>query len=232
VNVTGDGRAAAIVLAAGGGRRLGAAEPKAFVSIGGRPLVALSSAAAAASPAIGSLVAAVPPGLEDRARELLAGIDLPVTVVAGGESRQASVVLALEAVSDAVQVEVCHDAARPFASPDLFAVVVDAIDEHVDGAIPVVPVADTVKRVAAGLIVGTESREGLALAQTPQAFRLEAFREAHRRAQEASVSFTDDAGVVEWAGYRVAAVQGDPRNFKVTTLMDLARARARVESNT
>jgi 2-C-methyl-D-erythritol 4-phosphate cytidylyltransferase/2-C-methyl-D-erythritol 2,4-cyclodiphosphate synthase len=106
---------------------------------------------------------------------------------------------------------------------------VDAIDDLVDGAIPVVSIADTVKRVASGLIVGTESREGLALAQTPQAFRLDALREAHRRAADASVSFTDDAGVAEWAGYRVATVQGDPRNFKVTTLMDLARARARVE---
>jgi 2-C-methyl-D-erythritol 4-phosphate cytidylyltransferase len=227
--VSGEGRATAIVLAAGVGRRLDADEPKAFLSIGGRPLVVLSSAAAAASPDIGSIVAAVPKGLEDRTRELLAGIDLPVTVVPGGDSRQASVAVALEAVSDAVNVVVCHDAARPFAPPDLFSAVVGAIDEQVDGAIPVVPIADTVKRVAAGMIVGTESREGLALAQTPQAFRLEALREAHRRAQEASVSFTDDAGVMEWAGYHVAAVQGEPRNFKVTTLMDLARARARAE---
>jgi 2-C-methyl-D-erythritol 4-phosphate cytidylyltransferase / 2-C-methyl-D-erythritol 2,4-cyclodiphosphate synthase len=226
--VTG-GDAAAIVLAAGDGRRLGAGEPKAFVTIGGRSLVALSSAAAAASPAIGSVVAAVPPGLEDRARELLVGIAVPVTVVAGGNSRQASVAAALGAVSDTVQVVICHDAARPFAPPDLFSAVVAAIDDEVDGAIPVVPINDTVKRVAGEMIVGTESREGLALAQTPQAFRLEALMEAHRRAHEASVSFTDDAGVVEWAGYRVAAVQGDPRNFKVTTLMDLARARVRVE---
>lgn len=217
------------MLAAGAGRRLGADEPKAFLSIGGRSLIALSSAACAASPAIGSVVAMVPEGLEARARELLAGIELPVTVVAGGDTRQASVALGLRAVSDAVRVVVCHDAARPFAPPELFSAVVDAIDEHVDAAVPVVPIADTVKRVAAGLIVGTESREGLALAQTPQAFRLEALREAHRRAQEASVSFTDDAGVVEWAGYHVAAVQGDPRNFKVTTHLDLARARIRVE---
>jgi 2-C-methyl-D-erythritol 4-phosphate cytidylyltransferase len=219
------------VLAAGVGRRLEGDEPKAYLSIGGTPLVVLSSSAAAASPVIGSIVTAAPPGLEDRTRELLAGIDLPVTVVPGGDSRQASVALALEAVSDAVNVVVCHDAARPFAPPDLFSAVVGAIDENVDGAIPVIPIADTVKRVAAGMIVGTESREGLALAQTPQAFRLEALREAHRRAQEASVSFTDDAGVMEWAGYHVAAVQGEPRNFKVTTLMDLARARARVEGD-
>jgi 2-C-methyl-D-erythritol 4-phosphate cytidylyltransferase len=227
--VTRGGRAAAIVLGAGGGSRLGADEPKAFVSIGGRSLVTISSTAAAASPAIGSVVAAVPPGLEDRAREMLTELEVPVTVVAGGDSRQDSVALALGAVSDDAEIVVCHDAARPFASPDLFSSVVDAIDDLVDGAIPVVSIADTVKRVASGLIVGTESREGLALAQSPQAFRLDALREAHRRAAEASVSFTDDAGVAEWAGYRVAAVQGDPRNFKVTTLMDLARARARVE---
>ncbi len=230
--MAGDDRATAIVLAAGAGLRVGADEPKAFLSIGGRSLVALSSAACAASHAIGAVVAAVPGGMEERARELLSGIEVPVTVVAGGESRQASVALALRAVPDTVRVVVCHDAARPFASPDLFSAVVAAIDEHADGAIPVIPITDTVKRVADGSIVGTESREGLALAQTPQAFRLEALREAHRRAQEASVFFTDDAGVLEWAGYRVATVQGDPRNFKVTTLMDLARARGRVEGDT
>nr|MBA3691576.1 2-C-methyl-D-erythritol 4-phosphate cytidylyltransferase [Actinomycetota bacterium] len=105
--MTRGGLATAIVLAAGGGRRLGADEPKAFVSIGGRPLIAVSSAAAAASPVIGSVVAAVPPGLEDRARELLDGIDVPVTVIAGGRSRQASVELAMNAVPEAVPIVVC-----------------------------------------------------------------------------------------------------------------------------
>jgi 2-C-methyl-D-erythritol 4-phosphate cytidylyltransferase len=223
------GTVAAVLLAAGSGRRLGADEPKAFLWIGGRPLVALSSLAAAASPVVGSLVVAVPSGMEERATEVLDAIDLPVSVVTGGETRHESVALALDAVAEDISVVVCHDAARPFASPDLFSAVVEAVDEHVDGAIPVVPIADTVKRVLSGRIVGTESREGLALAQTPQAFRLEALREAHARASEASVAFTDDASVMEWAGYRVAAVHGDPRNFKITTLLDLARAQARLE---
>ena len=222
-------RATAVLLAAGVGRRLGADEPKAFLWIGGRPLVALSAAAAAAASSIGSLVVTVPEGMEDRAAELLSDIEVPVRVVTGGPSRHESVALALAAVPEGVAVVVCHDAARPFASPDLFDAVVEALDEHVDGVIPVVPIADTVKRVMAGRVVGTESRDDLALAQTPQAFRLEALREAHARAQEASVAFTDDAGVLEWAGYRVAAVQGDPRNFKITTLLDLARAQARLE---
>jgi 2-C-methyl-D-erythritol 4-phosphate cytidylyltransferase len=221
--------ATALVLAAGSGRRLGSDEPKAFLWIGGRPLVTMSTAAAAASPSIGTVVCAVPAGMEERATELLSEIEIPVRVVAGGDTRHASVALALAAVPDETSVVVCHDAARPFAPPDLFTAVVDAVDEHVDAAIPVVPISDTVKRVLSGRIVGTESREGLALAQTPQAFRIEALREAHERAQEASVDFTDDAGVLEWAGYRVAAVQGDPRNFKITTLLDLARAQARIE---
>ena len=226
--MTDRGTATSIILAAGSGRRIGGDEPKAFLWIGGRPLVALSAAAAAASPAVGSVIVAVPAGMESKAEEVLAGIEVPVRVVTGGDTRQASVALALEAVTGSTVV-VCHDAARPFAPPDLFSVVIEAIDEHVDGAIPVVPIADTVKRVRSGRVVGTESREGLALAQTPQAFRLEALLEAHTRAADASVEFTDDAGVLEWAGYRVAAVQGDPRNFKVTTLLDLARAQARVQ---
>ena len=222
-------RATAVLLAAGVGRRLGADEPKAFLWIGGRPLVALSAAAAAAASSIGSLVVTVPEGMEDRAAELLSDIEVPVRVITGGSSRHESVALALAAVPEGVAVVVCHDAARPFASPDLFDAVVEAIDEHVDGVIPVVPIADTVKRVMAGRVVGTESRDDLALAQTPQAFRLDALRETHARTQEASVAFTDDAGVLEWAGYRVAAVQGNPRNFKITTLLDLARAQARLE---
>ena len=167
-----EGLVTAVILAAGSGRRLGADEPKAFLWIGGRPLVSLSAAAAAASPAIGSLVVAVPAGMEQRAKEVLAEVDLPVTVVMGGAFRHESVARALDAVPAGSPVVVCHDAARPFAPPDLFAAVVEAVDEHVDAAIPVVPIADTVKRVLSGRIVGTEAREGLALAQTPQAFNL------------------------------------------------------------
>ena len=223
------GDASAVVLAAGAGQRLGADEPKAFVRIGGRPLVAIAATAAAASKSVGSLVVAVPPGTEDRARKMLADIEVPVTIVPGGATRQESVVLALAAVPEGVSVVVCHDAARPFARPDLFSAVIHAIGEETDGAVPVVPIADTVKRIQDGRVVGTESREGLALAQTPQAFRLEALAEAHSRASESSIEVTDDAGVLEWAGYHVVAVDGDPRNFKITTPADLLRAQARVE---
>jgi 2-C-methyl-D-erythritol 4-phosphate cytidylyltransferase/2-C-methyl-D-erythritol 2,4-cyclodiphosphate synthase len=87
-------------------------------------------------------------------------------------------------------------------------------------------VTDTVKRVADGVVVATEPRDGLALAQTPQAFALGPLRDAHERAAEAGRSFTDDAAVVAWAGYRVRTVPGEPGNFKITTSADLERAAA------
>jgi 2-C-methyl-D-erythritol 4-phosphate cytidylyltransferase len=221
------GGATAIVLAAGRGRRLGADEPKAFLTIGGRTLMTMAASAAAASPAVAAIVVAVPPGTEARARAALAEIGLPVEVVIGGETRQESVAVALEAVAAGVATVICHDAARPFASPDLFGTVADALVDE-DGAVPVIPVTDTLKRVVDDVIVGTEAREGLARAQTPQAFRTDALREAHARAHDAGVFFTDDAAAMEWAGYRVVAVPGDPTNFKITTLLDLTLAEARM----
>ncbi len=151
---------------------------------------------------------------------------LPVVVVAGGATRHRSVGLALAAIPEPTPFVVCHDAARPFASPRLFAEVLDALESSSDasGAVPVVPVSDTVKRVHDGFVVATEDRDELALAQTPQAFRATALRDAHARAAGAGLEFSDDAAALEWAGYRVAVTPGDPENFKITTEQDLARA--------
>ncbi|MEX2420405.1 MAG: 2-C-methyl-D-erythritol 4-phosphate cytidylyltransferase [Actinomycetota bacterium] len=216
---------AAIILAAGAGARLGHGEPKAFLSLGDRSMLELAMRAAAACAAIDLLVVAVPPGFED-AVAAIQPLPTNVAPVVGGDSRQASVVAALEAVGDA-QAVVCHDAARPFASSALFTSVLAALDrEEADGVVPVVPIADTVKRVRDGVVEGTESREELMLAQTPQAFRTEVLRAAHERAAGEDAAFTDDASVLEWAGYRVVAVPGEPDNLKITTPTDLARAEA------
>jgi 2-C-methyl-D-erythritol 4-phosphate cytidylyltransferase len=218
--------AVAIVLAAGSGERLGRAEPKAFVEVAGKPMVVRAAEAAAACPAVGSLVVAVPKGTETSARAVLAP-GKPVVVVAGGRSRHASVRAALESVPQSAPFIVCHDAARPFASPQQFVLVLGALEVTSDaaGAIPVVPVPDTVKRVRGGFVERTEGpREELMLAQTPQAFRAAALRDAHARAAQADREFSDDAAALEWAGYRVAAVAGDPENFKITTPEDLALA--------
>lgn len=218
--------AVAIVLAAGSGERLGKAEPKAFVEVAGTPMVVRAAEAAAACPAVASLVVTVPRGYERTARTILAP-GKPVIVVSGGDSRHASVTAALAEVRDRVSFVVCHDAARPFASPQQFVLVLGALEVTPDaaGAIPVVPVTDTVKRVRGGFVVRTEgSREELASAQTPQAFHVSALRDAHGRAAQAGREFSDDAAALEWAGYRVAAVAGDPDNFKITTPEDLALA--------
>ncbi len=221
-------RTAAIVLAAGAGRRLGAADPKAFVTIGDRPVLAVAAAAAAASDAVHALVVTAPPGSEHRAGGCVEFLGKPVLVVTGGPTRQDSVRVALESVPADTEVVAIHDAARPFAPPDLFTEVIAAVAAGAEGAIPVIPVADTVKRVHDGLVVSTLDRDELMLAQTPQAFRLVALREAHARADASGLTVTDDAALLELAGGVVRAVIGDPMNFKITTLLDLAQAEARI----
>ena len=217
-------RASAVVVAAGAGTRLGADEPKSLLEIGGRAIVAVAVGAVVASPAIDDVVVAAPPGFEDRVLRTLAELDFPVAVVAGGETRQRSVAAALQAISADPDIVVIHDAARPFASPDLFTAVVKAVASGADGAVPILPLTDTVKRVRGDVVVHTEIREELGLAQTPQACRVDVLRAALRRAAEAGLDFTDDAGLLEWAGAVVRAVPGEPGNFKITTLLDLLRA--------
>jgi 2-C-methyl-D-erythritol 4-phosphate cytidylyltransferase len=222
-----DVRAAAILLAAGSGKRIGATRPKAFLPIGERPMLSVAAAAAAASPRVGALVVAAPPGYEDEARSSVEGLSLPTTVLTGGRTRQASVRAALSALAPDAEVVVVHDAARPFAPPDLFTEVIRAVEAGADGAIPVVPVTDTVKRLDGIRVVDTIDRTELANAQTPQAFRVRALRAAHERAATEGADVTDDAALLERTA-TVVAVVGDPMNFKITTLLDLARAESRI----
>lgn len=220
--------AVAIVLAAGAGRRVGAEEPKAFLLIGGRPILAVATGAAAASPAVSALVVTAPPGWEDRARECIDDHGVPVVVVTGGATRRASVLAALEAVPPHTGVVAIHDAARPFAPPDLFTAVIQGVSERTPGVVPVAPVTDTVKHVVDGLVVRTIDRERLGLAQTPQAFDVGVLRAAHERAGAFDGALTDDAAALEHLGVAIAAIPGDPSNVKITTLFDLANADARM----
>lgn len=226
--MTPEQRAVAVVLAAGAGRRLGAELPKAFLPVGDRPMLTIAVAAAAASPLISAVVVTAPQGYEDVARGCVDGLAVPIRVVIGGATRQASVRAALEAIGSDVDIVVVHDAARPFAPPDLFTEVVRAVANGADGAVPIVPMTDTVKRIAAGRVAATIDRDELGLAQTPQAFRVDVLTTAHARAAADGREVTDDAALLERDG-RVVAVPGDPMNFKVTTLLDLARAEARME---
>lgn len=220
-------RAAAIVLAAGAGRRVGAKIPKAFLPIGGRPILSVAAAAAAASPAVEALVVTAPPGYETEARACVEGLALPTTVLTGGLTRQASVRAALSALGEDIAVVAIHDAARPFAPPDLFTAVIEAVREGAAGAVPLVPVTDTVKRVLGGRVVGTVDREELGLAQTPQAFRVAELLHVHDLAAQEGREVTDDAMLLEGVA-DVVGVAGDPMNVKITTMLDLARADARM----
>lgn len=216
--------AVAIVLAAGRGERLDPAVPKALVSVGGRSMVARAVQAASTCRGIMGVVVVAPQGFEERVTEMVKafGVD---AVVTGGSTRQASVRAALRSVAAEVPSVVCHDAARPFATSGLFDRVLDALNGW-DGVVPTIPVVDTVKRVAGQRVEATEPREALALAQTPQAFIAAALRDAHAAAERDGIHATDDAALLERAGFRVRAIDGERSNLKITTWDDLRLAAA------
>jgi 2-C-methyl-D-erythritol 4-phosphate cytidylyltransferase len=213
--------AVAIVLAAGSGERFQGSLPKALVPVAGRSMVVRAVERARACAGIGSVVVVAPLGFEDEVREGLSD----VVVVTGGSSRHASVRCGLDAVPDEAPAVVCHDAARALATTGLFDRVLAALDGW-DGVVPVVPVVDTVKRVSGERVEGTEAREALSLAQTPQAFVTQALRAAHRAAERDGLDATDDALLLERAGYRVRAIEGERLNLKITTPDDLRLAEA------
>ncbi|MEP7060417.1 MAG: 2-C-methyl-D-erythritol 4-phosphate cytidylyltransferase, partial [Actinomycetota bacterium] len=159
--------AVGIVLAAGAGQRLGMGEPKALLTLGDVPLLVWAARSALACPNVGSLVVTAPLGFEGEARSALADLGPHITVIPGGDSRQASVRTALLQVPQDAEFVVIHDAARPFASPELFSRVLEAVQGEAAGALPILPVTDTVKQVAGGWVTATVPRSELGLAQTP-----------------------------------------------------------------
>lgn len=199
-----------VIVAAGSGTRFGGA--KQYLELAGARVVDRSVAVAAQ--VSDGVVVVVPAGdVEAESARLAAS-----AVVAGGTSRAASVRNGLEAVPDDAAIICVHDAARPLAGADVYERVVEEVRSGAAGAVPVVPVTDTIRRVDGGVV----DRSTLQAVQTPQAFRAELLRAAHAEAQDA----TDDASLVEAAGYSVVAVEGRPRNIKITHPDDLAAAEA------
>jgi 2-C-methyl-D-erythritol 4-phosphate cytidylyltransferase len=213
-------RAVALLLGAGRGRRLAGSVPKCFVEVAGKPLLAYAVEAVTGCPSVEGFVVAAPAGSEAEAARIAEGSPKRLAVVAGGNTRQASVSRALEAVPRGFDVVVCHDVARPFAGRSLFTAVLNALD-GVDGAVPVVPITDTLKRVNPDGVAETLPRDGLVMVQTPQAFRRDRLEAAHRLAAAERYVGTDDAVLVERAGFRVVVVPGDPANLKITSQDDL-----------
>lgn len=218
-NMTGEARTVALIVAAGRGERAGGGLPKQYMPLGGRPVLAHSVAAFAALPRIDEVVVVIGAGHEALAAEAVGDRRL----VTGGETRRESVLAGLRAI-DAERVLI-HDAARPL----LPAVVIDRLLAALDGApgaVPALPVADTLARDD-GALGEMVSRDGLLRIQTPQAFRLEAVIAAHE-AWPAGEEATDDAQMVRAIGHRVAVVPGDPLLEKITRPEDFALAEARL----
>jgi 2-C-methyl-D-erythritol 4-phosphate cytidylyltransferase len=205
----------AIVVAAGGGSRFGA--EKQFVQLGGRTVI--DRAVGVAHDACDGVVVVIP---ADSAWVPPAG----VRRADGGVTRSDSVRAGLALVPDDAEVIVVHDAARPLASRRLFDLVVQAVTDGADGAVPALPVTDTVKRVEGDRVVETVSRDGLVGVQTPQAFRADMLRTVHRSGRVD----TDDAALVEAGGGVVVVVDGEAHNVKLTVADDLDLVRALVDN--
>ena len=212
---------AAVIVAAGRGTRAGPGGPKQYRGLAGRTVLERTLDAFLTHPAI-DRVQPVVHG-DDMATFAALGLAHPrlAAPVAGGATRQASVLCGLEAMSnDPPSLVLIHDAARPFVSAQTIETVIGAARKH-GAAIPVLPVADTLKRLDGERIVATVDRDALGRAQTPQGFGYEALLRAHRSGRPGA---TDDAALFEAAGLAVHVVPGDPSNVKLTTARDLEEA--------
>jgi 2-C-methyl-D-erythritol 4-phosphate cytidylyltransferase len=191
------------VVAAGGGERFG--QRKQYEIVNGKRVLDWSLGTARAE--TDGVIAVVP---ADRAAEPEANADV---VVAGGPTRSASVRRGLAAVPGAATHVLVHDAARPVPLPDVWRRVIDALDAGAAAVVPAVPVVDTLREVDGGSV----DRHRFLAVQTPQGFRTDVLRAAHRGESDA----TDDASLVEAMGTPVVIVAGDPANLKITTPLDL-----------
>jgi len=220
---------AALIPAAGRGARLGG-ERKQLRRLGGAPVVVQTLRAFERCAAVGTLVVAGPPEETGALRETLAGAGLAKlrAVVEGGSTRTASVRHALEAASDEAEIVLVHDAVRPFVRPGRIAAVAEAVREHGAAALAV-PVSNTLRRAGEDQrFAETLDRTGCFRMQTPQGFRrpllADSFAQAERNGTLAKA--TDDVALVQAAGHPVRVVEGDRRNFKITTPADWQLAEA------
>ncbi len=221
------GRVAAVVVAGGRGLRAWGDVPKQYRTVGNIPVLRQSLAIFATHPGIAWVQPVIHRDDGEPYAESAKGLAV-LPPAFGGATRQASVRAGLEALADRhPAIVLVHDAARPFASPDLVSRAIVAAGAG--GAIPGIAMTDTIKEVdAAGRVVRTLDRTGLRGIQTPQAFAFDALLAAHREALAAGrEDFTDDAALAEWAGMAVGVFEGEAGNVKLTTAEDFARAEMR-----
>jgi len=222
-------RVNAVIVAAGAGKRMGGSLAKPLIALAGRPLI-LHTLDRFARSQVRKVILVVPEEKRTDFERLLAGecnrSRLECVVESGGPRRQDSVRRGLNRLDEDCEVVVIHDGARPLVSPALIDRCVELASEE-GAAVVGVPVKDTIKVVSASRRVeSTPPRDSLWEIQTPQAFRVETIREAHRRAEQDGVEATDDAMLAERLGKSVALIEGERSNLKITTPEDLVLAEA------
>lgn len=222
-----------IVVAAGKGLRMGGALPKQFLDVGGRPLVAHTLDALLAHPRVDGAVVAIPRGARSLVTKSVLGrlvTGKPVRLVTGGASRAESVQKALAKLPAEAGTVLVHDGARPLVRREMLDRLLDAVARH-GAAIPALPATDTLKqRTAQGFVKKTLKREEIVCVQTPQAFARPVLERAFLEAGAALALATDCSGLVERTGARVAIVQGERDNVKVTEPADLAHVASKLAS--
>ncbi|MGH4029506.1 2-C-methyl-D-erythritol 4-phosphate cytidylyltransferase [Actinomycetota bacterium Odt1-20B] len=229
----GQSRTAVVIPAAGRGVRLGPGAPKALRALNGTPMLIHAVRAMAASRSVSLVVVVAPPDGAAEVKTLLADHALPertdFLVVPGGESRQDSVKLGLDALPPGIEVVLVHDAARPLVPVDTVDAVIEAVRDGAPAVVPALPLADTVKEVEPGApgepepVLATPDRARLRAVQTPQGFDRDTLVRAHETVTD---NVTDDASMVEQLGLQVVVVPGHEEAFKVTRPLDLVLAEA------
>lgn len=217
----------AVIVAAGSASRMGGID-KVMAPLGGEPMILRTVRTFASCDAIREIVVVTREDLIVPVMDLCGSLEKVTAVVAGGKSRQESVKLGLNALSDKVKLAAVQDGARPLVTWQLIDRVVRAANTY-GAAAPAVPVKDTVKVVQGGLVKETPDRSTLYAVQTPQVFDFDLLRGALKKAEDAGAHVTDDCSAVERLGMSVKIVEGDERNLKVTTPMDLKTAEMLLE---
>lgn len=220
-------RCGAVIVAAGSASRMGGID-KVMAALGGEPMIARTVRAFQQCGAIADIVIVTRPDLIRPISALCAQMDKVRMVVAGGQSRQESVAMGLNALPKGVELAAVHDGARPLITDAVIDRTVRAANSY-GAAAPAVPVKDTIKVVRGGLVTDTPDRASLQAVQTPQVFDFDLLRGALKKAAEDAAAVTDDCSAVERLGMAVKIVEGDERNLKVTTPMDLKIAEMLLE---
>ena len=220
-------RCGAVIVAAGSASRMGGID-KVMAPLGGEPMIVKTVRAFQNCEAIGEIIIVTRQDLIAPIQELCREMDKVRAVVAGGASRQESVWLGLNAFSGKIQLAAVHDGARPLISLELIDRTVRAANSY-GAAAPAIPVKDTIKVERSGLVETTPDRSRLRAVQTPQVFDFDLLRGALQKAREDGAEVTDDCSAVERLGMKIRLVEGEERNLKVTTPLDLKIAELLLE---